>query len=80
MGVNLPPARPGAAPPDPSAVSEDVHIQLAESQELRKAAEEKVVRAEQTAGEMSRVLRRIAEAMDRNPQTWDDLFRERRMP
>ncbi len=63
--------------PDEPAISEDVQRQLEESKAIREDAESKHVRAEQTAGEMSKVLRRIAEAMDRNPKSWDDLFDRR---
>jgi len=45
---------------------------------VRDEVEVKRQRAEETAGEMSRILRRIAEAIDRNPQSWDSLFIERR--
>lgn len=53
---------------------EELEEQLVESRKLRKEAEVKVKRADQTASEMSTVLKRIADAMDRNPQSWDALF------
>jgi hypothetical protein len=53
---------------------EELEAQLVESRNLRREAEVKVKRAEETVVDMSRILRRIAAAMDRNPQTWDSLF------
>lgn len=64
---------------EPEPVSrEEIHAQLRESRRLREEAEGKSERADQTAGEMAKILRRIAAAMDRNPQSWDDLFDGRR--
>ena len=62
------------ARPDPPRVADDVRQQLAESLQLRQEAENKAIRADRSASEMARVLRRIAEAMDRNPNSWDELF------
>jgi hypothetical protein len=59
--------------PNPLA-DEELEAQLVESRKLREQANVKVKRAEETAVDMSRILRRIAEAMDRNPQSWDALF------
>ena len=58
--------------------STEVADQLQHSRSVRDEVEVKRQRAEETAGEMSRILRRIAEAIDRNPQSWDSLFIERR--
>lgn len=66
----------GVARSDPTA--EEVAEQLRRSLALREEAEAKHEKAEETATEMSRVLRRIASAIDRNPQSWDALFVERR--
>lgn len=52
--------------------------QLEHSRHLRQEAERTMERAEETTGEMAGVLRRIAEAMDRNPRSWDELFRSNR--
>jgi len=62
----------GATRNDPTA--EEVAAALRRSLALREEAEARHERAEETAGEMSRVLKRIAEAIDRNPQSWDALF------
>lgn len=64
---------PVVAPPE-VIIAEEVRNQLAESQKLRAEAEAKVDRAEATASEMSKILRRIARAIDDNPQTWDALL------
>ena len=54
---------------------EQVEAQLRESQEIRAVAEKKVVQAEQTANEMSQILRKLAATIDRNPKSWDELFK-----
>jgi hypothetical protein len=66
----------GAASSTPSA--EEVAEALRQSQLLREEAGRVQQRAESTASEMSRVLRKLAAAIDRNPQSWDSLFIERR--
>lgn len=53
---------------------EDMEPQLEESRRIRMEIEDKLSRADETAGEMARMLRRIAAAIDRNPRTWDELF------
>jgi hypothetical protein len=60
-------------PPKPLA-DEELEAQLTTSRKLREEADVVVKRAEETASDMSRILRRIASAMDRNPQSWDALF------
>jgi hypothetical protein len=55
-------------------IGQEVRKQLDESRKIRADAEGTLDRAEATASEMSKVLRKIAAALDRNPQTWDDLF------
>ncbi len=64
----------GVGIPEPPS-REDVEAQLRESQEIRAVAEAKVVQAEHTATEMSQVLRKLAATIDRNPKSWDELFR-----
>lgn len=59
--------------PEP-VTAEEVAAALEQSRRLRQEAEVKVEEAEKTVGEMSRVLRRIAAAMERNPRSWDELF------
>lgn len=63
-----------AEPPTDDELAEQLRV----SRAVRADAEAKRERADETAGEMSRVLRRIAAAMDRNPQSWDALFDGRR--
>jgi hypothetical protein len=76
MAEKQPPSRD--VPLDaPIAVSPETTQQLAESAEIRGDAEVKRQRAEETASEMSRILRRLAEAIDRNPQSWDALLGRR---
>jgi hypothetical protein len=71
--------RPSSSDETPRPLAdEELEAQLVESRNLRKEAEGKVKRAEETAVDMSRILRRIAEAMDRNPQSWDALFLDKR--
>lgn len=65
--------RNGVAIPEP-VTDEAVAAQLQESRRLVAEAEVKHQRADQTASEMARILRRIAAAMERNPNSWDDLF------
>jgi uncharacterized membrane protein len=67
--------KPSAAPRN-SPSDEDLDAQLAESRKLREHATQVTERADKTASEMSSVLRRLALALDRNPQTWDALFYE----
>jgi hypothetical protein len=61
----------------PSA-DEVVEAQLQESRRTRADIEMKRLRADTVANDMARVLRRIAAAVEKNPQTWDDLFGEDR--
>lgn len=66
-------------PPDPAdattiTVTEEVRTQIDESRILRKDANEKVAKAEESVSEMTNILRRIAQVIDSNPHTWDDLF------
>lgn len=63
-----------AAPPRP-ATDDEVSSILADSQKKRDEAHQVVQRADDTAADMSRILRRIAKAMDSNPTSWDTLFR-----
>lgn len=58
--------------------ADDLAAQLERSRALQEEARAKSARADQTVSEMTSVLRRIAEAMDRNPTNWDDLFRSSR--
>jgi hypothetical protein len=54
--------------------AEEVAEQLRRAQAVRQEAEGKIERAEATASEMSRILKRLASAIDRNPQSWDELL------
>lgn len=76
MAASQPPTPDVVAPE--AIIADEVRTQLAESQKLRAEAEKKVERAEATAGEMSKILRRIAAAMDDNPRSWDELFERKR--
>lgn len=69
--------RSATAAPEP-ITDEAVAAQLQISRQLVAEAEVTHQRAEESASEMARVLRRIAAAMERNPQSWDDLFDRRR--
>jgi len=69
------PQRTHDAPPE---ISPETKEQLAVSSQLRAEAEVKIVRAERSASEMAGMLRRLAEAIDRNPTSWDELFAKQR--
>lgn len=60
--------------PDPVAPDEDVSAVLSEAKQARKTAEQSAQRAETQVQAAVGVLRRIAEALERNPTTWDDLL------
>jgi hypothetical protein len=51
-----------------------IEEQLRESRKVREEAHVKIQQAEETATIMSKALRRITEAIDKNPQGWDSLF------
>jgi hypothetical protein len=71
MAGNRPLEPPDAVPPETNA---ELRTQLTDSKHLREEAEGKLVKAELQVKEMSGVLRRIAQAMESNPQSWDELF------
>ena len=75
MGVNPP---PDVEAPSPTVTDEQVDSALQISQRVRDEAEPKIERAEVPASEVSGLLRRLSEAMDRNPRSWDDLFTGKR--
>lgn len=64
----------GDAAPSVIVDEQDVEQQLIESRRIREEATATTERADVAIGEMSRILRRIAGAIERNPQSWDDLF------
>lgn len=76
MGERMHNSHDAETPKTPT--SEEVAAQLEASFHVKREGEIKAVRAEETAGDMSRILKRIAEAMDRNPTSWDALFTERK--
>lgn len=53
---------------------EDLDAQLRESKQLQEEAQKRVERVDEKVSEMTRMLRRIANAIDRNPDSWDKLF------
>lgn len=53
---------------------EELEEQLRESKRRQHEAHQVIERADETASEMAKVLRRLAAAIDRNPQSWDSLF------
>jgi type II secretory pathway component PulF len=59
--------------PDPSAGTE-LTEQLAHSKRVQEEALGKIVKVDEQVGEMAKILRKIASAMDRNPTSWDELF------
>lgn len=61
----------------PKPPPEEVEVVLAASKQKKDEAERVIKRNEESTVDMSRVLRRIAFAMESNPQSWDELFRGR---
>lgn len=53
---------------------EEVATTLKQSDVVKQDAEQKRQRAEDSATEAANILRRLVAALDRNPQTWDQLF------
>lgn len=63
---------------NPDVPDVELHQQLADSRLMRAEAEQKLERADATASEVANIFRRLAAAIDRNPQTWDALLLEQR--
>ena len=62
----------------PTTIVPDVGETIHRSRLARTEADQKIERAERTVDEVTGMLRRLAAAIDRNPQTWDDLLGPRR--
>lgn len=65
--------------PEPPS-DKELAEQLERSRQLVAEAEIKHQRADDTVSDMAKTLRRIAAAMNRNPESWDDLFLKRERP